>query len=135
VTFCRGRSHDDFYYQRPESMTGDPPPPPYVDMRSQTIYERVLIKEVLRQAFADTPVLSQGSQTDNVHGEFGTAEEWKTYEPEIREWLQDARNEETINSIMESLSIETPWTGVAGEKFQEEMRSYLRDRLVEEIRE
>ncbi|MGB2789001.1 MAG: helicase-related protein, partial [Dokdonella sp.] len=29
VTFCRGRSHDDFYYIRPEKMTGDPPPPPY----------------------------------------------------------------------------------------------------------
>ena len=27
VTFCRGRSHDDYYYQRPEQITGDPPPP------------------------------------------------------------------------------------------------------------
>ncbi|MUG95350.1 DEAD/DEAH box helicase [Scytonema sp. UIC 10036] len=134
VTFCRGRSHDDFYYQRPESMTGDPPPPPYVDTRSQTIYKRVLIKEVLRQAFADKPVLSQSGTTDNVHGEFGTAEEWATtYEPEIREWLQDARNDEAINSIMESLSIETPWAGVGGEAFREEMRNYLRDRLVDEI--
>ncbi|MBD2413811.1 DEAD/DEAH box helicase [Nostoc calcicola FACHB-389] len=135
VTFCRGRSHDDFYYQRPESMTGDPPPPPYVDMRSQTIYKRVLIKEVLRQAFADKPVLSQNGKTDNVHGEFGTAEEWSTYEPEIRDWLQDARNEETINSIMASLSLETPWAGVAGEAFRDQMRNYLRDRLVDEITE
>ncbi|HIK21882.1 MAG TPA: DEAD/DEAH box helicase, partial [Synechococcus sp. M44_DOE_062] len=28
VTFCRGRSHDDFYFQRPTAITGDPPPPP-----------------------------------------------------------------------------------------------------------
>ena len=51
VTFCRGRSHDDFYFQRPEKITGDPPPAPYVDMSSESILERVLIKEVLRQAF------------------------------------------------------------------------------------
>src|SRR5215472_14896319 len=54
VTFCRGRSHDDFYFQRPESMTGDPPPPPYVDMGSESIFQRVLIKEILRRAFVET---------------------------------------------------------------------------------
>jgi DEAD/DEAH box helicase domain-containing protein len=32
VTFCRGRSHDDFYYLRTEKITGDPPPTPYVDL-------------------------------------------------------------------------------------------------------
>ena len=33
VTFCGGRSHDEFYYRRPEAITGDPPPPPYIDVR------------------------------------------------------------------------------------------------------
>src|SRR5207302_4387789 len=44
VTFCRGRSHDDFYYDRTEQMTGDPPPLPYVDMTSEPnpILRRVL---------------------------------------------------------------------------------------------
>ncbi len=31
LTLCRGRSHDDYYFQRPERITADPPPPPYVD--------------------------------------------------------------------------------------------------------
>ncbi|MEA3277366.1 MAG: DEAD/DEAH box helicase, partial [Pseudomonadota bacterium] len=35
LTFCRGRSHDDFYYRRPMAMTGDPPPPPYVDVNRE----------------------------------------------------------------------------------------------------
>ena len=51
VTFCRGRSHDDYYYLRPELMTGDPPSHPYVDMDRVPIFRRVLVKEVLRQAF------------------------------------------------------------------------------------
>ena len=26
LTFCRSRSHDDYYFARPEQITGDPPP-------------------------------------------------------------------------------------------------------------
>ena len=52
LTLCRGRSHDDYYFQRPERITSDPPPQPYVDMRRQAIIQRVLAKEILRQAFA-----------------------------------------------------------------------------------
>ena len=32
LTLCRGRSHDDYYFQRPERITADPPPQPYVDL-------------------------------------------------------------------------------------------------------
>ena len=51
LTLCRGRSHDDYYFQRPDRITSDPPPQPYVDMRQEAILRRVLCKEVLRQAF------------------------------------------------------------------------------------
>lgn len=135
VTFCRGRSHDDFYYQRPESMTGDSPPPPYVDMRREAIFKRVLIKEVLRQAFADRTSLAQESRGDNVHGEFGTSEQWQDYESDIAEWLHDPNQEATMRSIMQALSRETPWAGSGGEAFEIEMLEYLRDRLIREIRE
>jgi hypothetical protein len=135
VTFCRGRSHDDFYYQRPESMTGDSPPPPYVDMRREAIFKRVLIKEVLRQVFAGTTSLAEESKGDNVHGEFGTIEQWENYESDIAEWLHNPTNEAKICSIMQALSLETPWAGSAGEAFQNEMLEYLRDRLIPEIRQ
>ena len=49
VTFCRGRSHDDFYFLRTEKITGDPPPTPYVDLTSEPILRRVAAKEVLRR--------------------------------------------------------------------------------------
>ena len=129
ITFCRGRSHDDFYYQRPESMTGDAPPPPYVDMRSDTIFKRVLIKEVLRQAFTEVTNLAEESKGDNVHGEFGSIEQWENFEPAITQWLQNPNHEVTIDSIMRALSPETPWEGIAGEAFQEQMLAYLRPKL------
>ncbi|NEP57248.1 MAG: DEAD/DEAH box helicase [Symploca sp. SIO2G7] len=133
ITFCRGRSHDDFYYQRPESMTGDAPPSPYVDMRSDTIFKRVLIKEVLRQAFTEVTNLAEESKGDNVHGEFGSIEQWETYEVPITQWLQNPNHAAIIDSIMRALSPETPWEGIAGEAFQEQMLAYLRQDLISDI--
>jgi Lhr-like helicase len=75
LTLCRGRSHDDYYFQRPDRITSDPPPQPYVDMRREPILQRVLAKEILRQAFLALDLFtSQGG--DHVHGEFGTAVDW-----------------------------------------------------------
>lgn len=76
LTLCRGRSHDDYYFQRPERITSDPPPQPYVDMRRENILLRVLAKEVLRQAFTALG-LFVGQGGDSVHGEFGDASEWE----------------------------------------------------------
>ncbi|HEV2619564.1 MAG TPA: helicase-related protein, partial [Acidobacteriaceae bacterium] len=75
LTLCRGRSHDDYYFQRPERITADPPPPPYVDTTRLQILRRVLAKEVLRRAFTDLGLFS-GTAGDSVHGEFGTAVAW-----------------------------------------------------------
>jgi Lhr-like helicase len=82
VTLCRGRSHDDYYFQRPAHMTADPPPQPYVDMRRPEIMQRVLIKEVLRKAFIDQHLfLGQGGE--NVHGEFGDVDDWTNPAPPL----------------------------------------------------
>ena len=75
LTLCRGRSHDDYYFQRPARITADPPPPPYVDLRQQEILCRVFAKETLRQAFFERG-LFVGEGGDNVHGEFGSATAW-----------------------------------------------------------
>jgi ATP-dependent helicase YprA (DUF1998 family) len=75
LTLCRGRSHDDYYFQRPDRITSDPPPQPYVDMRRSAILQRVLAKEILRQAFTALGLFAaQGG--DSVHGEFGNAADW-----------------------------------------------------------
>jgi len=75
LTLCRGRSHDDYYFQRPDRITADPPPPPYVDTDRRQILQRVLNKEVLRSAFAELDLFAT-TDGDSVHGEFGRADAW-----------------------------------------------------------
>ena len=75
LTLCRGRSHDDYYFLRPDRITSDPPPPPYVDMSVEPIVRRVLAKEVLREAFQNLGMFDNPS-ADSVHGEFGPVSSW-----------------------------------------------------------
>ncbi len=128
VTFCRGRSHDDFYFQRPESMTGDPPPPPYVDMGSESIFQRVLFKEILRRAFVETRQYNPLRSGDSVHGEFGTAEEWPLHENDIDSWLKEPKNLLAIQDIIDVLRTETKWKGEAGTAFCAALLDDLRAR-------
>ncbi|MCT7963467.1 DEAD/DEAH box helicase [Laspinema sp. D1] len=129
VTFCRGRSHDDFYFQRPESITGDPPPAPYVDMRSQEIFKRVLIKELLRQAFTDTGISASLGGTDNVHGEFGDVANWPNYASQISRWLQNPDNEPGILSVLKILRVQTNLPDATDAR----LLSYLRNDLIPDI--
>ncbi|MEO1373222.1 MAG: DEAD/DEAH box helicase [Cyanobacteria bacterium J06635_10] len=133
VTFCRGRSHDDFYFQRLESMTGDPPPSPYVDMRSQEIFQRVLVKEVLRQAFPVARLNLQASGvalstngSDSVHGEFGAINDWTHYQSEISIWVNDAANEPIIFQVLDALKVETNLLNASNAQ----MLAYLRSNLI-----
>jgi hypothetical protein len=85
LTLCRGRSHDDYYFERPQLITADPPPRPYVDVTRPEIAQRVVAKEVLRRAFE--PVLLPYSG-DNVHGEFGTVQDWATtHRAVVASWI------------------------------------------------
>lgn len=84
-TLCRGRSHDDYYFERPRLITADPPPKPYVDVRREEIAKRVVNKEILHRAFQNVSLEYTG---DNVHGEFGKISQWQEHRPIIEEWIQ-----------------------------------------------
>jgi ATP-dependent helicase YprA (DUF1998 family) len=139
VTFCRGRSHDDFYYQRPEQITGDRPPLPYVDPSSEEIFRRVLVKEVLRLAFADVVPAGPGGQPDSVHGEFGTAEAWRTtgLPGQIHAWLNNPANGPRIQAVLNVLRVQTPWRagGPAEAVVLPQMTAFLQTQLVTRINE
>ncbi|ABI67646.1 putative helicase [Syntrophomonas wolfei subsp. wolfei str. Goettingen G311] len=110
LTFCRGRSHDDYYYERPEQVTGDPPPLPYVDMNNEKIIRRVLIKEVLRMAFRSLPDdIFPPDPRDSVHGEFGSVEDWPGVSGEIQNWIHNPENEGKIVDIFRALTQGTLW--------------------------
>jgi Lhr-like helicase len=86
LTLCRGRSHDDYYFARPELITAELPPVPYVDVRRREIAQRVINKEVFRGAFAAIQ-LAPGSGRESPHGEFGTVSDWSQNAPVVASWI------------------------------------------------
>jgi DEAD/DEAH box helicase domain-containing protein len=94
LTLCRGRSHDEFYYQYPERITGDPPPVPFLSMSQDEIARRLLAKECLRRAFLNAGVQWWESPTPpDSHGEFGTTDDWLSNDQRremVRNWLENS---------------------------------------------
>ena len=138
VTFCRGRSHDDYYYQRPEQITGDAPPPPYVDVSDDTgrsIMMRVFTKEVLRLAFETVPNLGDDGYRESVHGEFGPAELWDERKDLVQEWLEDPDNEKAISDVIDDLRVGTAWAEGSGKEiaFRRDMLEYAWSQLVDNV--
>lgn len=91
LTVCRGRSHDEYYFERPERITNAPTPKPYLALNRPEIFMRSLRSEILRQAFAAH--FSVGMNEDassNVHGAFGKAADWSTtLRPGLERWIQE----------------------------------------------
>ena len=126
LTLCRGRSHDDYYFQRPERITADPPPPPYVDTNRLQILRRVLAKEVLRQAFGELGLFA-GTAGDSVHGAFGTAAAWNlppdnpptgytggTVGDVVNAWI--VANRPLVEAICDALLVQTRLEAVASNR-------------------
>jgi len=96
------RSHDDFYFAHPERITGDPPPPPFLDTRRMEIIERVLAAEVLRRAFLSIAETEQGGDLgDNVHGQFGSVADWPAHRQAVIDWL--AAESAQVEAIADAL--------------------------------
>lgn len=141
LTLCRGRSHDDYYFQRPERITADPPPPPYVDTNRRQILLRVLAKEVLRRAFSELD-LFPGANGDSVHGEFGASDAWTQPAPNqppgytgatvaevIGEWI--GRHGTAVDDICDALLVGTRLAGDAAHRAA--AVDWVTTRLVPEI--
>jgi DEAD/DEAH box helicase domain-containing protein len=77
LTLVRDRSHDDYYYRHPERITGDIPPPPFLDTRRTRIVQRVASAEILRRAFASLSNPPQRTR-DSIHGIFGSTDQWQS---------------------------------------------------------
>ncbi|MGA5121750.1 DEAD/DEAH box helicase [Streptomyces pseudogriseolus] len=92
LTVCRGRSHDEHYFARPEAITNDPTPPPYLVLGMISVFRRVLLGEALRQAFEPLQPRDRRKgpdMTSNVHGQFGLAADWPVHRGAVRRWISE----------------------------------------------
>ena len=105
LTLCRDNSHDDYYFQHVERITGDTPPEPFLDLDNHRIVKRVINAELLRLAFAslpDPPVHTAAS----THGTFGLTSEWQTnYREAIKRWLAESSQ---VTEIISRLCVHVP---------------------------
>jgi len=129
LTICRDRTHDDYYFARPERITSGVPPQPTLDLSRRKIVERVINAEVLRIAFlgcADKPKWTGAS----THGTFGKTTEWASkYRLRIDTLLSDPRTHEELVAIVHRLGVFTIYDGLDSLSVVEETCSTLVARI------
>ena len=99
ITFCRGRSHDTYYYSDGiEEMLGSKPKSPKLSIRptvidqnvmfNDEIVKRVILKQVLHIAMKDHIVDINEIDPTDIHGEFGLIKNWNTdIRPFLISWI------------------------------------------------
>lgn len=107
LTFCRGRSHDEFYFSNPQKITGDAPPTPFLTMGQERIFKRLLAKEIFRRAFNTITInVNNDEEKPSVHGEFGNIGNleinWLSYKNQIINWINTNRSQvdDVVNALI-----------------------------------
>lgn len=126
VTVCRDRTHDDFFFNEPERITGDPPPQPTLDLGRIELVRRVATAEALRRTFGELPGDLVPEPTRTTHGRFGRVETWPERREDVRSSL---RNRDDIEEIVYGLVVHTPIDRTAAQ----ELSRWLREDLVDAI--
>ncbi|MFG0243607.1 MAG: DEAD/DEAH box helicase [Phycisphaerales bacterium JB054] len=134
ITLCRGRSHDAYYFEHAEKITGDPPPPPFIDPANIAIFRRVFAEECLRRAFLATTNGPTATIGESVHGEFGATDDWNTIRDDIARWFAERGNELTRVAEVLSLRMNLAPSDEIGSLIEHEV-ALVRDALIGQIDE
>ncbi|RQO66825.1 hypothetical protein DBR40_21470 [Pedobacter sp. KBW01] len=110
LTFCRGRSHDEHYFNHPKQITSDSPPTPVLSIDQIRIFRRVFNKFLLGSAFRDLK-LSRDGLSRSTHGEFGLPGDWDRQRGHLVQWFADHAND--LEGYCRELSF---GTGISWEK-------------------
>jgi DEAD/DEAH box helicase domain-containing protein len=105
-TFCRGKSHDTYYYHNGISeITGGDAPAPLLALapnKSNNEYQiklpivkRMLTKNILKIAFQNIQI---DENITDTHGEFDSCSNWTIHKPIIENWIKG--NECIINEYI-----------------------------------
>jgi DEAD/DEAH box helicase domain-containing protein len=125
ITLCRDRSHDDFYFNHANRITGDIPRQPYLDVGRGRIVKRVVAAEALRRAFRALPPSERPSPTrHSTHGAFGEVGEWPQRRSRVSQWL---RTSEQIPGLVAGL---TCLTGMP-EAEMADLEPWVRNELID----
>jgi DEAD/DEAH box helicase domain-containing protein len=109
LTVARDSSHDDYYFKRPERITGDLPTPPFLDLTRKKIVSRVVNAETLRRAFQKAR-----KQTDDIgkdtssHGRFGFVGDWEKVKNVVFASLPGEKEFAQIVDALSSRTLLTP---------------------------
>ena len=125
LTLCRDRSHDEYYFNRADRMTGEVPPQPFLDLTRRRIIQRVAASECLFEAFSAISTPPAWTPSSN-HGTFGQLEDWTRLRAEVAAWL--ARSPK-VDEIVDRLIANTPLTA----RLIAEIRTWVRTQLKAEI--
>jgi hypothetical protein len=89
LTFCRGRSHDQYHFDAPAEITGGAPAAPFLAMGQVDIALRLMAKECLRRAFlaAGVGYCAGPISPPDSHGQFGPATGWGGVRADVEAWL------------------------------------------------
>ena len=127
LTICRGGSHDDYYYNNPERITGDTPPQPYLDLRRTDIIKRVVSAELLRRAFLKLqhpPTYT----AESTHGAFGETTEWESeHKKDVANWLASS------SEVREVIKRFCAYATIMEDGGEKDVEDYCRNKLCDEI--
>ncbi|WP_280332725.1 DEAD/DEAH box helicase [Nocardia wallacei] len=125
LTVCRDRTHDEYYFNRAERITGDNPPQPFLDLTRTRIVQRVAASESLFEAFSSIPDGPQWTPQSN-HGTFGQIADWQMFRPAIASWLGSTTR---VNEIVDRLAAHTPLCAADKQR----IKDWVKTELVGEI--
>ncbi|MBF6243294.1 DEAD/DEAH box helicase [Nocardia elegans] len=129
VTICRDRTHDEYYFNRPDRITGDIPPQPFLDLARRRIVQRVVNSECLFEAFAAQSPSPAWTPNSN-HGTFGQIDEWVLFRVGVAKWLEVSP---LVDSIVSRLTAHTPLASPDQEAILDFARSLLAGRIDEVV--
>ena len=129
LTFCRGNTHDGYYFANPDPVVSGTPPPPAlaVSQDQEIIARRLVMKEVLYHAFRDLDVTwcrPGFLQPPDLHGEFGSKQGWQAYRNDVGQWI--ARHVDDITKIAAAV---VRGTSIS----RDELAKHIQDKALETI--
>ena len=138
VTFCRGRSHDSYFYKYAlDEITGGKPKDPTLSVNpihngtiNLSIIKRVILKHVLMYAFSDIRI---GAPEDYIvdgdtHGQFGKVSDWPTTRVALSNWI--SRNKSVIQTITD---LYLKQFGLSGSQCQKELLDWIKNDLLSQV--